>query len=77
MTLHSFAEGVAIGSSFCSSSKPHLGFLTSLSLAIHNIPEGIAISLVLIPSGVSPSAAALWSIISSIPQPIMYVLFFF
>ena len=42
----------------------------SLTLAIHNIPEGLAISLVLIPKKVSISTAALWSVISSLPQPI-------
>jgi zinc transporter ZupT len=40
---------------------------------VHNIPEGLAISLVLVPRGASPRAAAGWSIFSSLPQPLMAV----
>ena len=38
-----------------------------------NIPEGLAISLVLVPRGVGWFRAALWSIFSSLPQPLMAV----
>lgn len=71
MTIHSFAEGVGVGVSFGDS--PQLGSLISIAIAIHNIPEGLAISLVLIPRGTSVRNAALWSIFSSLPQPIMAV----
>lgn len=71
MTIHSFAEGVGVGVSFGDS--PQFGSFISLAIAIHNIPEGLAISLVLIPSGTSVRNAALWSIFSSLPQPIMAV----
>ncbi len=40
---------------------------------MHNIPEGIAIGLILIPSGVKIWKAGLWSIFSSLPQPLMAV----
>jgi ZIP family zinc transporter len=40
---------------------------------VHNIPEGLAISLVLVPRGTSVSAAAGWSIFSSLPQPLLAV----
>jgi zinc transporter ZupT len=43
------------------------------AIAIHNIPEGLAISLVLIPRGASVRQAAAWSIFSSLPQPLMAV----
>ncbi|MEO0144416.1 MAG: ZIP family metal transporter [candidate division WOR-3 bacterium] len=71
MTAHSFAEGVAIGVSF--GGRENLGILTSIAIAIHNIPEGLAISLYLISKGSSPIACLLWSIFSSVPQPIMAV----
>ena len=75
MTLHSFTEGVGIGVSF--SGGQALGLFISLALAVHNIPEGLAISLVLVPRGVGWVRAAFWSIFSSLPQPLMAVPAFF
>jgi zinc transporter, ZIP family len=71
MTVHSFTEGVAIGVSFGGGEA--LGLFISLALAVHNIPEGLAISLVLVPRGVGWVHAAWWSIFSSLPQPLMAV----
>lgn len=69
MTVHSFAEGVGVGVSYAG--EDSFGLLITIAIAIHNIPEGLAISLVLIPRGVSVSRAALLSVFSSVPQPIM------
>jgi len=71
MTLHSFAEGVGVGVAYGGGQS--LGAFITLAIAIHNIPEGLAISLVLVPLGTTPTKAALWSIFSSLPQPIMAV----
>lgn len=71
MTVHSFAEGVGVGVAFGGGQA--LGAFITLAIAIHNIPEGLAISLVLVPNGTSPIKAALWSIFSSLPQPLMAV----
>jgi zinc transporter, ZIP family len=71
MTAHSFAEGVGVGVSFGGGEK--LGLYITLAIAIHNIPEGLAISLVLVPRGTSLWKAAGWSIFTSLPQPLMAV----
>ncbi len=71
MTAHSFAEGVGVGVSFAGT--PELGVFITTAIAIHNIPEGLAICLVLIPRGTSVWKASLWSIFTSLPQPLMAV----
>ena len=71
MTAHSFAEGVAVGVSFGGGIT--LATVITIAIAIHNIPEGVAISAVLRPQGVSAARCAGWSIFSSLPQPLMAV----
>lgn len=71
MTAHSFAEGVAVGVSFAGAGD--LAGFISTAIAVHNIPEGLAIALVLVPRGTSVWTAALWAIFTSLPQPLMAV----
>ncbi|GAB4530523.1 MAG: ZIP family metal transporter [Anaerolineae bacterium] len=71
MTVHSFAEGIGVGVSYGGGEA--FGTLISAAIAIHNIPEGLAISLVLIPRGTPVWRAAWWSVFSSLPQPLMAV----
>lgn len=71
MTLHSFTEGVGVGVSFGGGEA--LGLFITIAIAVHNIPEGLAISLVLVPRGESVWRAAGWSVFSSLPQPLLAV----
>ena len=71
MTVHSFAEGVAVGVSFGGGES--LGLAITLALAIHHIPEGLAITAVMRPRGISLWTCAFWSVFSSLPQPLMAV----
>jgi zinc transporter ZupT len=71
MTVHSAAEGIGVGVSFGGGAE--LGLFISLAIAVHNIPEGLAIALVLVPRGVSTLRAASWSVFSSLPQPLLAV----
>ncbi|NJD20864.1 MAG: ZIP family metal transporter [Gemmatimonadetes bacterium] len=71
MTVHSFSEGVAVGVSF--GGGVTLATLITLAIAVHNVPEGVAITAVMRPHGVSVLRCAGWSIVSSLPQPVMAV----
>ncbi|GAB4550590.1 MAG: ZIP family metal transporter [Phycisphaerales bacterium] len=75
MTIHSLPEGVAVGVGFGVANPDigqGLGFGSAISTAIafHNIPEGLAISVALRSRGLSVGKCALWSIVSSVPQPL-------
>ena len=67
MTAHSMAEGIGVGVSYGGGEK--LGAFITTAIAVHNIPEGLAICLVLVPRGVGVWSAAGWSVFSSLPQP--------
>lgn len=69
MTVHSLAEGIAIGVSLAGDES--LGVLIAIAIAIHNIPEGVTVSLAMVPFGESARSAAAWSIFSSLPQPLI------
>ncbi len=71
MTAHSFSEGVAIGASF--GGGVDLAFLITVAIAVHNVPEGLAISAVLRREGTGVARCAGWSVVSSLPQPLMAV----
>jgi zinc transporter ZupT len=69
MTAHSAAEGIGVGVSYGGGEK--LGVFVTLLIALHNVPEGLAISAVMVPRGASVRSAALWSVFSSLPQPLI------
>jgi len=71
MTVHSAAEGVAVGVSFGGTGA--LALAITVAIAVHNVPEGLAITAVLRPRGVSLVRCAGWSVFSSLPQPLLAV----
>jgi len=71
MTVHSIAEGVAIGASFAGGMT--LATVITVAIAVHNVPEGLAIAAVLRPQGASLRSCAWWSFFSSLPQPFVAV----
>jgi zinc transporter ZupT len=72
MFVHSISEGVAIGVGF-GSGEMALAVLLTIALAIHNVPEGLAVSLPLRADGFSGWACIWWSIFTSLPQPVLAV----
>lgn len=71
MTLHSAAEGVGVGVAYAG--EGNLGEFITTAIAVHNIPEGLAIALVLVPRGATVWQAMGWSVFSSLPQPLLAV----
>ena len=71
MTAHSAAEGIGVGAAFADGDA--FGILIAFAIAVQNVPEGLAISLVLVPRGTTVRAAAGWSVFSSLPQPLLAV----
>lgn len=69
MTAHSFAEGIGVGVAFAG--REGLGAYVTAAIALHNVPEGLAIALVLVPQGMPVWKVGLWAIFTSLPQPIM------
>jgi zinc transporter ZupT len=68
MTLHCAAEGIGLGSSF--GSGKDLGAFVTFAIAVHNVPEGLAIGLVVAPQLGVPRAALL-AVLAHLPQPLM------
>lgn len=71
MTVHSMAEGIAVGASFGGGGA--LAAAMTIAITVHNVPEGIAISAVLRGQGVGVLRCAWWSVFSSLPQPLLAV----
>lgn len=66
--LHNLPEGLAIGSSFMSTTQ--LGITLAIIIGLHNIPEGLAMALGLVCNNVKISKVILFTIIAGIPMGI-------
>jgi zinc transporter ZupT len=73
MSLHSLAEGVGVGVSFCGKHGAKTGKFISIAIGLHNIPEGLAIALVMIPQRKTVLTTAWLCFLSSVPQPLAAV----
>ncbi|KAL3680633.1 hypothetical protein R1sor_023589 [Riccia sorocarpa] len=73
MFLHSLGEGAGVGVSYAGPQGLPQGLVVSIAIAVHNIPEGMAVCMVLTSRGVRAHQAMLWSIFTSLPQPLVAV----
>jgi zinc transporter ZupT len=71
MTMHSGAEWIAMWVAQWASETLWLFIL--IVMALQNIPEWLAISLQLVPKWTPRRKASLWSIATSLPQPLLAV----
>ncbi len=87
LTVHSFPEGVAVGVSFADLNfgtgiailgftVPALAIYMTIAISIHNVPEGLAISIPLNQLGLERWKLIWWSVFSSLPQPVGAVIAF-
>jgi ZIP family zinc transporter len=87
LTVHSFPEGVAVGVSFAELgfeggvamfglSVPVLAIFMTVAISIHNVPEGLAISIPLRAMDVGEWRMVGAAVFSSLPQPIGAVIAF-
>jgi zinc transporter, ZIP family len=70
--VHSIPEGAAIGVGYATG-EIKFGWLLAMAIAVHNIPEGTAVSLPLRANGTSMLRCMGYSILTSMPQPIVAV----
>ena len=73
MTVHSVGEGAGVGVSFAGGNGWTKGLLVTIAIGVHNVPEGLAIAMVLVSRGTPTLNAMLWAIFTSLPQPLLAV----
>eukprot|EP00927_Polykrikos_kofoidii_P051992 TRINITY_DN45761_c0_g1_i1.p1 TRINITY_DN45761_c0_g1~~TRINITY_DN45761_c0_g1_i1.p1 ORF type:complete len:275 (-),score=31.75 TRINITY_DN45761_c0_g1_i1:303-1127(-) len=69
MFIHAIGEGLSIGVSAIHS-KEGLNLVVLLTLAVHNIPEGMALCMAFRGKGMSIGRSALYAFCSNLPQPL-------
>ncbi len=65
IAAHNFPEGLALGSSFFTTSN--LGPILALAMLLHNIPEGLSMAIPLKINKVNPAKIIFYTILTGIP----------
>ena len=63
-TFHNFADGIVIAAAFLA--DPHIGLVTALAIAAHEIPQEVGDFIVLLNAGFSKSRAFAFNLLSSL-----------
>lgn len=73
MTAHAFGEGAGMGVAFAGRTGWTEGIAVNAAIGVHNVPEGLAVATVLVTAGTPPGVAALWAIVTHLPQALVAV----
>jgi zinc transporter ZupT len=76
LMVHSAGEGLSLGASGAADESPQLGKLVLAALALHNIPEGVAVTMAFMSRGLSRRTSMFLALMSTAFQPIVSVLTF-
>ncbi len=63
-TFHNFADGIVIAAAFLA--DPHIGLVTALAIAAHEIPQEVGDFIVLLNAGFSKARAFAFNLLSSV-----------
>ncbi len=63
-TFHNFADGIVIAAAFLA--NPHIGIVTALAIAAHEIPQEVGDFIVLLNAGFSKARAFAFNLLSSV-----------
>jgi zinc and cadmium transporter len=74
-SIHNFVDGVLIAAAFLM--DPHLGIVTSLAVATHEIPQEVGDFAILLQSGYSQRKALFYNVLSSLTTVVGGVLAYF
>lgn len=74
-SIHNFVDGVLIAAAFLM--DPHLGIVTSLAVATHEIPQEVGDFAILLQSGYSQGKALFYNVLSSLTTVVGGVLAYF
>merc|ERR1719487_607114 len=75
LIVHSAGEGLCLGPSGAAD-EPQVGKLVLAALALHNVPEGLAVTMAFMSRGLSWRTSLLMALMSSAFQPLVSVITF-
>jgi ZIP family zinc transporter len=76
LAVHSAGEGLCLGTSGAANKRPQVGKLVLAVLALHNVPEGLAVTMAFMSRGLQWRTSMLLALLSTSFQPLVSVVTF-
>jgi zinc transporter ZupT len=76
LVVHSAGEGLCLGASGAADDRPQVGKLVLAALALHNVPEGLAVTMAFMSRGLKWRTSVLLALLSTAFQPLVSVITF-